>query len=71
MFFHVSFSPFENHLLENSDLEMPSLNPYKPNGTLDSFKMRALDSGLGISVDGVASKISVYGLDKMEIQHIE
>lgn len=61
----------ENHLLENSDLEMPSLNPYKPNGTLDSFKMRALDSGLGISVDGVASKISVYGLDKMEIQHIE
>lgn len=50
---------------------MPSLNPYKPNGTLDSFKMRALDSGLGISVDGVASKISVYGLDKMEIQHIE
>lgn len=50
---------------------MPALNPFKPEGALGSFTVRSLDSGLGFSMDGVARGISIYGLDKMEIQQIE
>lgn len=57
--------------LEYPELGLDPLNPFKPKGAHDSFTVRVIDSGLGINVDGVASKISVYGFDKSEIQQIE
>lgn len=50
---------------------MPPLNPFKPEGDLDSFKMRTLDSSLGFNLDGVAANISVYGLRTLEIHKLE
>lgn len=58
-------------LLEYPNLNIPPLNPYKPEGALNWITIRTLESTLGISFDGCASKISIYGIDKMEFQEIE
>lgn len=50
---------------------MPPLNPFKPEGELDSLTVRSFGPGLGITLDGVASNISVYGFHTMEIQNFE
>lgn len=57
--------------LEYPEMKLEPLNPFKPKGAHDSFTVRIIDSGLGLSVVGVASKMSVYGFDKMKIQQIE
>lgn len=50
---------------------MPPLDPFKPEGPLDSVTMRTHNSGLGFSLVGRASKISIFGFQNMEIQQIE
>lgn len=50
---------------------MPPLDPYKPVGALDSVALRTLDPVLGISIDGIARDIRIYGFPNMEIQRIE
>lgn len=53
-------------------MNLEPLNEVKPKGqALDSFTVRILNSGVGVSIDGVASKISIYGFDKTEHRQIE
>lgn len=52
-------------------MDIPSLNPYKPKGGLNSFTLSSRDPIVGISFDGIARDISIYGFDKMEIQRIQ
>lgn len=74
-FIQIILSLFEYHFdsffLEYSELNSVPLNPFKPRGAHDSFAVKIIDSGLGINVDGVASKISVYGFDQFGIQQLE
>lgn len=58
-------------LIEYPELNLKPLNKFKPSGELDSFVLRMLDSGVGISIEGIASNISFYGFDKAEFQQIE
>lgn len=62
---------YEKTISEYQGTNLEPLNPYKPKGAHDSFTVKIIDSGLGLSVDGVVSKIIFYGFDKMEIKQIE
>lgn len=58
-------------MVEFPELNIPKLTPYKPTGALDSFKIYLGQSGLGITLDGYASNISIYGIKNLVFQHIE
>lgn len=47
---------------------MPPLDPYKPVGALDSVALRTLDPVLGISIDGIARDIWIYGFPNRRSQ---
>lgn len=61
----------KNKLIEYPELSMERLDPLKLKGALDSITVRILDSGIGISIEGVATNMSFYGCDMAEFQQIE
>lgn len=50
---------------------MPELTPYKPKGELESIRIHLQQPGLGITLDGHASNISIYGIQNLVFHHVE
>lgn len=65
-----SFFRIYGFVLLDFGRSLPSLNPFRPQGALSSFTINSLDTGMGSTVNGVATDLSIYGFNRMRIQQI-